>query len=81
MPQPAVTHLMPKYHRDVRRKERNEHCDRPRKQWPPQSISNKPILIATIIRALLKQRPLELEGASVHTLHFTDEQTESQRKV
>jgi len=33
-----VTHLVPKYQRDVRGKGSNEHSDRPGKQWPPQSI-------------------------------------------
>lgn len=76
-----VARPLPKYHRDVRGEGRNEHCDRPGKQWPPQSIWNKPFLIATIIRVLLNQRPFELEGALVQTLHFTDEQTKSQRRL
>lgn len=49
-------------------KGRNEHCDRPRKQWPPQPIWNKPFLIARITRILLNQRPFEPEGASVQPL-------------
>lgn len=41
----------------------------------------KLFLIATIIRVLLNQRPFELEGALVQTLHFIDEQTKSQRRL
>lgn len=77
----TVTHSVPKYRRDVRGKGRNEDSDRPRKQWPLQSIGNKPFLIATIAKVLLNQRPFESEGAPVQTPRFTDEQTESQGRI
>lgn len=74
-----VAHPVPKCHRDVRGEGRNETVSV--QESSGHHNQNKPFLIATIIRVLLNQRPFELEGAAVQTLPFTEEQTESQRRL
>ena len=74
-----VAHPLPKCHRDVREKGRNETVTS--QEGSGHHNQNKLFLIATIIRVLLNQKPFELEGAAVQTLRFTDEQTESQRRL
>lgn len=76
----SVTHPVPKYHRDVRGKGRNEDCDKPNNLRPPQSIWNRTFLIPIERRILLNQKLVEVEGALVYSPLVTDEQTQFRRR-